>query len=138
MKLLYSILILSEAVPLPITPPLVVIIITPLLPCVPYKEVDAASFSMLKDAMSSGLMVVGSIPITPSTTYKGPVPPVILALPRMFTLNPAFGSPPCLDTFTPAAFPCIPCIGSVILPLFSSSAVTCVTAPVLSLFFCVP
>ena len=104
---MYSILILSETAP-PIDPPFVVMMMTPLLPCVPYSDVDAASFNTLKVAISSGLIVVGSIPITPSTTYKGPVPPVMLALPRMFTLKPALGSPPCFDTLTPAALPCSP------------------------------
>ena len=53
-------------------PFLVVIKITPLPALEPYKEVDAASFNIVIDSISAGL-ISPMLPlyIVPSTTYKG-------------------------------------------------------------------
>ena len=119
----------------PLTPFLVVTIITPLAAREPYIAAAEASFKIWIDSTSAGLKSTPGSVIIPSTTHNGalllnePTPRIWIE-----ASSPAL---PLLRTFTPVASPCI-WLTSVPAELFFISLVsTTATAPVRSDFFTV-
>ena len=81
------------------------IIITPLVPRVPYIAVADPSFNTSIDSISSGATVLNE-PGTPSTSISGCVDPINVDVPRNITEVLAVGSPVGNDICSPATFPC--------------------------------
>src|SRR5690606_30082973 len=135
----------------PALPFLVVIRMTPFIARAPYNEVAAASFRIWNDSISPGLRpatddprrVVGapvdswsleiftmSSKITPSTTQRGLLSPVMDVAPRTRILGAAPNVPDTFCTDTPAACPSNIRLTSGIPARWASSALTVEAAPV--------
>ncbi|MNI13416.1 hypothetical protein D3C81_1152050 [compost metagenome] len=121
-------------------PDLVVTIITPLAPRVPYNAVAVASFKMEKLSITSGSNTFKSVAdaCTPSITINGEVIPLKVEIPLIQKSAPsAPGSPERCTATTPANRPANP-VERFELGTRRSSTLTVCTAPTILAFFCVP
>ena len=124
---------LSRSLPL-----LVVIIITPLAPRVPYSAVAVASFKIEKLSIASASSEFNSVLLisTPSKIISAPVAPLKVDLPRIQKLAPsAPGSPLRCTAMTPERRPANE-VDKLEEGTFNSAGLTCVTAPTKLSFFC--
>ena len=106
-----------------------------------------ASFKMLNDSMSFGLIIASGFatpeipPLatgTLSITINGSLLAFKEAPPLILIVLPAPGAPPLEVICTPATLPAISCSAEVFCPLTKSFEVTLTTEPVKSFFLAVP
>ena len=122
----------------PFLPLLVVMITTPFAAREPYREVEAASLRMVKDSISSWLIVFSAPSYcTPSTINKGSVSPFNVPTPRI-TIPGEEPGPVAEVNCTPVARPSMAAIGEVTFLIESSSAPTTLAEPVKASLVLVP